>query len=212
MLLAVFTSPLPPDIVISPEPNKLVPFIVFILVPDTKTDWTNISLLPNKEFPLIVFILVPLTRVACLLTNSGTVGKSAVPPKSPANLSFPFTLLVASGTEPDTKSSIAVKTKAVVANLVLLSPSNGVGAVGVPTKTGEFKGALTANAAISALDKGLFKSLVLSTEPNPISLLVYDNKVFTSGTVKSCTSELVTNLLPLSVRAGAKASFTLVIE
>jgi len=60
----------------------------------------------------------------------------------------------------------------VVAILVLLSPSNGVGASGVPINTGEFKGALAANAAISALDKGLFKSLVLSTAPNPISLLV----------------------------------------
>ena len=35
--------------------------------------------------------------VFSLLANAGTVGKSAVPPKSPANFNFPFTVEVASG-------------------------------------------------------------------------------------------------------------------
>ena len=35
--------------------------------------------------------------VFSLLANAGTVGKSAVPLKSPANFNFPFTVVVASG-------------------------------------------------------------------------------------------------------------------
>ena len=70
------------------------------------------------------------------------------------------------------KALITACTNAVLANCVLLVAVGAVGAVGVPIKTGEFKGALVAKAAKSAVDKGLSKSLVLSTLPNPISALL----------------------------------------
>ena len=41
----------------------------------------------------------PEAIVFSLFANAGTVGASAVPPKSPANLSFPFIVVVASGIE-----------------------------------------------------------------------------------------------------------------
>ena len=52
--------------------------------------------------------------------NPGTVGKSAVPAKSPANLSFPFVDVFASVTP----AAVACWTKAVVAIFVLLSPED----------------------------------------------------------------------------------------
>ena len=41
--------------------------------------------------------VVPAAIVFSLLAKPGTVGASAVPPKSPANCNFPFTVVVASG-------------------------------------------------------------------------------------------------------------------
>ena len=83
----------------------------------------------------------------------GTVGKSAVPAKSPANLSFPFADALASMTPP----AVASWTKAVVANFVELSVEVCVLAVvpvgneGVPVNVGEFIGAAPVTSATGML-------------------------------------------------------------
>jgi hypothetical protein len=96
-----------------------------------------------------------LVTVAVLAFKSkpGTVGKSAVPAKSPANLSFPFVEVLASMTPP----AVASWTKAVVANFVELSVEVCVLAVvpvgneGVPVNVGEFKGAAPVTSATGIL-------------------------------------------------------------
>ena len=62
-----------------------------------------------------------------------TLGKSAVPPKSPANRIIPLSVAVA----PVAELVIWARTKAVVATCVLLASEAGVGAVGVPVNDGD---------------------------------------------------------------------------
>ena len=54
----------------------------------------------------------------------------AIPPKSPANWTLPFTVVEASGVA----ALVVAVTKAVVANCVLFVPAEAVGAVGTPVK------------------------------------------------------------------------------
>ena len=82
----------------------------------------------------------PKAIVFSLFANAGTVGASAVPPKSPLNLNFPFTVSVASAI---VLAATAELTNAVVATAVELSLAAWVtaivpvGSVGVPVNTGE---------------------------------------------------------------------------
>ena len=59
---------------------------------------------------------------------------------------------------PPTKLSTAVFTNAVVANCVVLVPAVAVGAVGVPEKTGVFKGAFVFNVDSNPLTCCIVKS------------------------------------------------------
>ena len=85
--------------------------------------------------------------------SPGTVGDSAVPPKSPANFSFPLVVEDASMIP----AAVAACTKAVVAILALLSAPFWVtamvpvGKLGVPVKTGEFLSAFASTAACKAI-------------------------------------------------------------
>ena len=85
--------------------------------------------------------------------NPGTVGASAVPPKSPLNLSFPFVEEEASAVP----AAVAVCTNSVVASLVELSPADCVtpvvprGRLGVPVNIGEFLSALASTAACNTM-------------------------------------------------------------
>ena len=97
-------------------------------------------------------------------TSPGTVGASAVPPKSPVNWSFPFTVAVASGVA---AAVIADCTKAVLAIWLVLVPLAAVGTVGIPVSAGEANGALVSKAVWVAVEIGLFASLVLSTLLRP---------------------------------------------
>ncbi len=68
-----------------------------------------------------------------------TVGKSAVPDKSPANITFPFTVVVASTTV--VALATALLTNSVVAICVVLVPNAAVCVVGTPKKLGLVIGA-----------------------------------------------------------------------
>ena len=110
-----------------------------------------------------------------MVPNFNTVGASAVPPKSPANLILPFAVVVASGIAfcIVDASLTTFLTKAVVATAVLLSVEVIVPAVTLlpkvtePVKVGDAIGAFKANAATVALEITLSKSAVFSTFDNP---------------------------------------------
>lgn len=109
--------------------------------------------------PTIVLVIPPTVPVnvgdsiGAFKANVGTVGESAVPPKSPANLSFPLIVVLASMVP----AAVASWTKAVVANLVELSVEVcvlavvAVGNEGVPVNAGEFKGAAPVTSASGML-------------------------------------------------------------
>ena len=86
------------------------------------TVFASVAALANMVAVLIVVELEPPTVF--------TVGDVAIPPKSPANCTLPFTVLEASGVA----ALVVDVTKAVVANCVLLVPAAAVGAVGIPVK------------------------------------------------------------------------------
>ena len=79
--------------------------------------------------------------------NFGAVA-SFEPAKSPPNWIIPFAVVDASGVPAET----ADFTKAVVAISVLFVPDAAVGAVGVPVKAGEAKGAAPATSATGMLE------------------------------------------------------------
>ena len=91
------------------------------------------------------------------IAPAATKGKSAVPVKSPANFNFPFVVVVASSVD-----ALAI-TNSVVAICVVFVANAAVGAVGIPVRLGEAKGAFKSNAVCVAVEIGLFKSVVLST-------------------------------------------------
>ena len=82
------------------------------------------DVLSALDKPTIVLVIPPTVPVkvgdsiGAFKANPGTVGNSAVPAKSPANLSLPFAEVLASVTP----AAVACWTKAVVAIFVLLSP------------------------------------------------------------------------------------------
>ena len=116
---------------------------VLSTLPKPTTDLSNVCQVLS---PLQYCEVVPAAIIGSFVRSPGTVGKSAVPLKSPANFSFPLTVVVASTTVTfETAVLISELTKAVVAICVLLSPEVGVGAVGVPVKAGEANGAFKAN-------------------------------------------------------------------
>ena len=116
-----------------------------VLVPKAALDLLDASSFKASE-------LVTVAELA-FKAKPGTVGKSAVPAKSPANLSFPFADVLASMTPP----AVASWTKAVVANFVELSVEVCVLAVvpvgneGVPVNAGEFNGAAPVTSATGML-------------------------------------------------------------
>ena len=83
----------------------------------------------------------------------GTVGASAVPPRSPVNLSFPFVAEEASAVP----AAVSNWTNSVVASLVELSladcvtPTVPAGKLGVPVNIGEFLSAFASTAACNAI-------------------------------------------------------------
>ena len=93
------------------------------------------------------------SAVFAFRAKPGTVGDSAVPPKSPVNLSFPLVVDEASMIP----AAVAACTKAVVAIFVVLSPGVcvtamvPVGKLGVPVNTGEFLSAFASTAACKAM-------------------------------------------------------------
>ena len=104
-----------------------------------------------------------------------------MPPKSPANLIFPFAVVVASGIADNNKfgSLTALLTNSVVATAVLLSVDVIVDAttlfpkVTKPVNVGEANGAFKSNAACVEVDIGFAISVVLSTLPNPKFALAF---------------------------------------
>ena len=116
-----------------------------VLVPNAALDLLDASSFKASELVTVA--------VFAFKANPGTVGKSAVPAKSPANLSFPFADALASMVPP----AVASWTKAVVANLVELSVEVCVLAVvpvgndGVPVNVGEFNGAAPVTSATGIL-------------------------------------------------------------
>ena len=116
-----------------------------MLVPKAALDLLEASSFKAKE-------LVTSVEFA-LSANPGTVGASAVPPKSPVNFNFPLVLEEASMIP----AAVACWTKAVVAMLVLLSPGVCVTAIvpegktGVPVKVGEFLSAFASTEACKAI-------------------------------------------------------------
>ena len=126
-----------------------------------------------------VAAVVKFTEVWILETpkepNLITLGASAVPPKSPANLIFPLAVVVASG-----KAFCIVLwsltmflTKAVVATAVLLSVIDKVPAftvlprLTIPENVGAINDALLFNAVSVAVEITLSKSAVFSTFDKP---------------------------------------------
>ena len=84
----------------------------------SKAAWVNVLIvllaslvLSTYPKPTIAFV-IPLTvpvnvglLIGAFKTRAGTLGKSAVPPKSPANFNFPLIILSASGAPEDTVAS-----------------------------------------------------------------------------------------------------------
>jgi len=109
--------------------------------------------------------------LTCKVPNFITLGAAAVPPKSPANIIFPFTLVVASKTEFEmvVGSANAFFTNAVVATAVLLSvvvivdATTFVPKLTAPVNVGEAKGAFKSKAVCVKVDIGFAKSVVLFT-------------------------------------------------
>jgi len=109
--------------------------------------------------------------LTCKVPNFKTLGAVAVPPKSPANIIFPFTVVVASSTEFVilVGSANAFFTNAVVATAVLLSvvvivdATTFVPKLTVPVKVGEASGAFKSKAACVNVEIGFARSVVLFT-------------------------------------------------
>ena len=93
---------------------------------------TNVFAVLFKVAALIVVLIVPIVEELTPPTVF-TVGKSAVPPKSFANLMIPFAVVVASVAA----LVILERTNSAVATSVLLASAAGVGAVGLPVKEGD---------------------------------------------------------------------------
>ena len=101
---------------------------------------------PTSDFVIVTLVLraCPLTVVVVLtlLLSPGTVGASAVPPKSPVSFTFPFVTPSASGVPAET----VLSTYALVA---AAPPVVGVGTVTVPVRVGLFAGALEPRTPVS---------------------------------------------------------------
>ena len=159
-----------PPVLIFP-PNVIVFPILFIPVPPfaPKTIPVTLVAVPNKLavivpaekspfaslFTIVLFVLLAVeafakTSAVCIVKELDpptlfTVGASAVPPRSFANISFPLVVVVASGV---VLLVMLAATKAVVAICVEISPVLAVGAVGVPVKAGELNGAFKSKEAM----------------------------------------------------------------
>ena len=82
------------------------------------------------------FVTLLLAILFVVILSSKMIGKSAVPPKSPANLIVPLVVVVAGNTA---AFVIDLLTNAVVASCAVFVPVVAVGATGVPENDGEFK-------------------------------------------------------------------------
>jgi hypothetical protein len=117
------------------------------------------------EVILDVFEAIDVGKVAMVVELTPptlfTVGRSAVPPKSFVNLSFPLVVEFASDVY---VPPIMVDTNAVVANCVVLVPGAAVGAVGVPVNDGEFIVAFNAKSATIDVILDVFEAIELVLE------------------------------------------------
>ena len=117
------------------------------------------------------------------LPNFNTVGASAVPPKSPANIILPLDVVVASGIPFNIKigSASAVLTNEVVATALLLSVAVIVPTIAfvpkstTPVNVGDALSAFNANAAVVKVETGLSASAVFVTLFNPKLINACDN-------------------------------------
>jgi len=148
--------------------------------------------------------------LTCKVPNFKTLGAVAVPPKSPANIIFPFTVVVASSTEFVilVGSAIAFFTNAVVATAVLLSVVVIVPAVTLfpnetlPVNEGEANGASKSKAACVNVEIGLAKSEVLFTLFNSKLALAFSAFVAPVPPFAKATIPLIFVAVPLNVPAN----------
>ena len=98
-----------------------------------------LSTFPKPTFdaliPVAILALVTLpSKIFVVVTlPSAIIGKAAVPVRSPANCTLPFSEVVASGV---VTVVIAPATNAVVAICVVVVPAAAVGAAGIPVNVG----------------------------------------------------------------------------
>ena len=130
---------------------------------------------PAIKFPLaslLTIVFGVFASVAALANNSAarmfaavepptvfTVGDVAIPPKSPANWTLPFTVVEASGVA----ALVVAVTKAVVATCVVLVPAAAVGAIGTPVK-------LTSTMVLLVIDSVPAKVAMVPVVGNVISV------------------------------------------
>ena len=145
--------------------------------------------------------------LTCKVPNFKTLGAAAVPPKSPASIIFPFTLVVASTTEFEivVGSAIAFFTNAVVATAVLLSvvvivdATTFVPKLTAPVNVGEAIGDFKSNAACVNVEIGLAKSVVLLTLFNSKLALAFKAFVAPVPPFAKATIPLTFVAVPLKV-------------
>ena len=141
------------------------------------------------------------------LPNLVTVGASAVPPKSPANLIFPFLVVVASNTDEVivAGSANAAFTNSVVATAVLLSvivivpATTLVPKLTLPVNVGEAKLAFKFNAVCVNVDIGFASSEVLLTLLIPRLTLAFDKFEAPVPPLEIATIPFTLVALPVSV-------------
>ena len=145
-----------------------------------------------------------------MVPNFKTVGASAVPPKSPANLILPLAVVVASGKAfcIVLASDNTFRTYCVVATAVLLSVKVIVPAVTLlpnttePVKVGEANGAFKSKAACVNVDIGFAKSVVLFTLFNSKLALAFSAFVAPVPPFPKATIPLTLVAVPLNVPAN----------
>ena len=145
--------------------------------------------------------------LTCKVPNFKTLGAAAVPPKSPANIIFPFTLVVASTTEFEMVVGSANEffTNAVVATAVLLSvvvivdATTFVPKLTAPVNVGEAIGDFKSNAACVKVEMGFPKSVVLFTLFNSKLALAFKAFVAPVPPFANATIPLTFVAVPLKV-------------
>ena len=113
-----------------------LPFKLAVIIPALKFPVTSLftnELLVLELVAAATVVLIPAIVAVFTPAKVLTVGKSAVPDKSPANCNFPLIVVLASATEALVTN---VATNAVVAIWLFCVFGAAVGAVGVPVNVG----------------------------------------------------------------------------